>query len=383
MATLADPLDDVLGAKTAKTLAEELDLHTVEDLLRHYPRSYATQGQSLSEQRPEDGTHVTVVGVVDEVKKIPMRNRRGYRVEVRIVAEGRSVRATFFNAKVAYNIRVGKRGMFSGTVKTYRGEWGLTHPDYLILPDEGDSFDDVVGSGDLAGMARSAQGESGVDMSIFARPLTPVYPATAKIQTWDIFRCVLDVFDKLDAIQDPLPAAMRAEHGLMGLEQALRWIHLAERRAEVDDAKERLRFDEAVAVQLVLAQAPARIRGTDRAGVSAAPGRARRRVRRDAAVRVDRRAARGRRRDRRRPVPITPDEPDAAGRGRLRQDDRRAAGDAAGGRRRDAVCTARAHRGARGAAPPLAAHDARPARHGRGTRRRRTRDAGRACSPGR
>lgn len=33
-----------LGPATAKVLAEALDLHTVGDLLHHYPRRYAERG---------------------------------------------------------------------------------------------------------------------------------------------------------------------------------------------------------------------------------------------------------------------------------------------------------------------------------------------------
>ena len=41
---MSTPLERVLGAKTARSMAESLDLHTVRDLLRHYPRRFATRG---------------------------------------------------------------------------------------------------------------------------------------------------------------------------------------------------------------------------------------------------------------------------------------------------------------------------------------------------
>ena len=68
----------------------------------------------------------------------------------------------------------------------------------------------------------------------------------------------------------------------------------------------------------------------------------------------------GRRRDRRRPRRDGSDEPPRAGRGRLGQDPRGAAGDARGRRLRRAVGAARADRGARGAAPALDRAHARP-----------------------
>ncbi len=43
--TLETPLSRVLGPKTAKGMAEQLNLHTVRHLLRHYPRRYARRGE--------------------------------------------------------------------------------------------------------------------------------------------------------------------------------------------------------------------------------------------------------------------------------------------------------------------------------------------------
>ena len=42
--TVETPLAKVLGPKTAKGMAEQLNLNTVRDLLRHYPRRYAGHG---------------------------------------------------------------------------------------------------------------------------------------------------------------------------------------------------------------------------------------------------------------------------------------------------------------------------------------------------
>ena len=44
MATLETPLRDVVG-RAAKALDDGLDLQTVGDLLRHYPRRYAERGK--------------------------------------------------------------------------------------------------------------------------------------------------------------------------------------------------------------------------------------------------------------------------------------------------------------------------------------------------
>ncbi|WP_063059634.1 ATP-dependent DNA helicase RecG [Nocardia sienata] len=260
MATLSDRLDHLLGAKAAASLADAFDMHTVEDLLRHYPLRYATQGQPLTEEAPEDGAHITVIGRVTKADLRPMRQRRGSLLKVVLdTGGGRGVDVTFFNGdKVKYAVRQGVRAMMSGTVNYWRpGQWNLSHPGYLILPeadDEEPTLTTVRGGGDLRGIAQSAKGADGVDMSFFDREFIPVYPATAKVQSWEILACVRQILDQLDPLADPLPAQVRDERELMPVGDALRLIHLPEHTSDIERARERLRFDEALALQLVLAE---------------------------------------------------------------------------------------------------------------------------------
>ncbi|MFC9787966.1 ATP-dependent DNA helicase RecG [Rhodococcus sp. NPDC127528] len=258
MATLTDRLDHLLGRKTADALAEAFDIHTVQDLLRHYPHRYATQGAELGEAKPEEGSHITLVATVTSAKVIAMKSRSGKFLKVVLSSDRQDIDATFFNPqKVAHAIKPGVRAMFSGNVKYFRERLGLTHPSYLILPsrDGSDAPAVVRGAGSLADMARSSQ-DSGaaVDMSIFDRPLIPVYPSTREVESWTLARCVRQVLDQLDEVDDPLPQSVRDDHGLIGLDEALRLVHLPETKDEVSRARDRLRFDEAASLQLVLAQ---------------------------------------------------------------------------------------------------------------------------------
>ncbi|MGF7124222.1 ATP-dependent DNA helicase RecG [Rhodococcus sp. BE178] len=262
MATLSDRLDHLLGAKTADALGEAFDIRSVEDLLRHYPHRYAAQGRELTEKEPEEGSHVTIIARVVSADVVNMKSRRGQMLKVVLAAESQSVDVTFFNPhKVKHAVRKGVRAMFSGTVKYFRGKWSLTHPSYLILPEPEESEDPIVpmahvqGAGALAGLARATQ-DSGaaVDMSIFDRELIPLYPATREVESWTLLRCVRQVLDQLDEVEDPLPRSIRDEHGLIGLDEALRTVHLPDTRDDIARAQERLRFDEAAALQLVLAR---------------------------------------------------------------------------------------------------------------------------------
>ncbi|AWG98801.1 ATP-dependent DNA helicase RecG [Rhodococcus ruber] len=263
MATLADRLDHLLGRKTAEALAESFGMTTVEDLLRHYPHRYATQGAELGDSQPAEGQHVTIIARVAKADEVRMKSRPGTRLAVVLESDRQKIDVTFFNPhKVKYNIKPGVRGMFSGTVKYFRDKWSLAHPSYIILPEpRGPEIGGaaprparVRGAGALAGMARSAQGDGGIDMSIFDRALIPMYPATRDVESWTVMRCVRQILDQLETIDDPLPDWVRREHGLIGLDEALRRIHLPDDRDDVTAARERLRFDEAAAVQLVLAR---------------------------------------------------------------------------------------------------------------------------------
>ena len=68
--TLASPLRDAVGAKTANALADKLDLHTVGELLHHYPRRYAERGEVSDLGALEIGEHV------DRPDVLVLRGRR-------------------------------------------------------------------------------------------------------------------------------------------------------------------------------------------------------------------------------------------------------------------------------------------------------------------
>ena len=59
--TLRDPLIRPLGRKASDALENVFGLHTVGDLLRHYPRRYYTRGELSGLAALREGDHVTVL----------------------------------------------------------------------------------------------------------------------------------------------------------------------------------------------------------------------------------------------------------------------------------------------------------------------------------
>ena len=254
MAKLTDRLDAILGAKAARALDEVFAIRTVDDLLRHYPRKYS-QGMTVrgeDDDPPVEGEHITFVGEIEKAE-VRWTNRQPKREYLVVTLSNRrpKVTATFFNAKYLKNDLVaGTKLMLSGEVGYFRTTMQLTHPAFLVLDSpKGRTF----GTKSLKAIADTAGDEAGgLSMSAFERDFFPIYPASAKLQSWDIYACVRQVLDVLEPVPDPLPETLVHQRDLVSEDAALRAIHLAENQIDRDRARQRLTVDEAVGLQWAL-----------------------------------------------------------------------------------------------------------------------------------
>jgi ATP-dependent DNA helicase RecG len=238
MTTFDDKLAPLLGAKSADALEAGLGVLTVGDLLRHYPRRYDERGKLTDIASLELDEYVTVQARVKSANKRQMRTRRGSMLEAVLTDGTSTLNCVFFSGpanKAAKELLPGRQALFAGKVGKFRNVLQLAHPEYELL----DGTDDKSAVEDFAG------------------GFIPVYPAAKGIQSWNIANCVkqlLDVWDGVPDEADPLPRELRERHGLVPLEQALRDVHRPRGWAEVTVAQQRLKWDEALAVQLALAQ---------------------------------------------------------------------------------------------------------------------------------
>ncbi|GAA0801239.1 ATP-dependent DNA helicase RecG [Spirilliplanes yamanashiensis] len=238
--TVDVPLGKILG-KTADALGKHLDLHTVGDLVYHFPRRYDERGEHTDMRALTVGEDVTLMAQVIRTSVRPMRQRKGQMLEITIGdGSGATLTCTFFNqAWRERELRQGRWGLFAGKVTEFRGKRQLNGPDYMLLAADG-----------------SVDAEAEIEE--FAGALIPVYPAAAAVPTWTIARCVKTVLDVFEAPADPLPGTLRATHNLIGLDRALREIHRPTAQDDLAKAKRRLKWDEAFAVQVTLVQRRAR-----------------------------------------------------------------------------------------------------------------------------
>lgn len=240
MADLTTKLIDVVGDRTAKVLESGIGARTVGDLLRHYPRRYMVRGELTDISELREGDEVTILAEVFSTNARSLRGRKGTILEV-VVTDGTSkLSLTFFNqAWRERDLRLGRQGLFAGKVGIFNGKRQLSHPDYELIPDGSDV-------------------DSAIDE--FAGKYLPVYPATAKMPSWKLAQCIKLAVDSLDEVTDFLPDEIRKKHGYPTLKEALVHLHQPDDIDQADQARQRLTFDEAFLLQLLLVVRRAELR---------------------------------------------------------------------------------------------------------------------------
>jgi ATP-dependent DNA helicase RecG len=231
-------LDRLVGARTATALDKAFGIRTAGDLLRHYPRRYVERGQltDLSALRVDE--HATVIARIDSATSRTYKDRRTGRAERRaevVVTDGTgTLLLTFFKVRKwrLAQLQAGRLGMFAGKVGEFRGRRQLTHPEMRL-------FDETTERGEVEELFES---------------IIPVYPASAQLASWKIQGAVKVVLDQVTGLDDPVPEPVRRRHDLLGLTEALRLVHRPQSEHDHREARRRLRFEEALVMQVVLAQ---------------------------------------------------------------------------------------------------------------------------------
>jgi ATP-dependent DNA helicase RecG len=243
MSTLESSLAKDLGDRTAKALEKAFGMKTVGDLLRHYPRRYVARGELSDIAELADGEEATVLA---EISAVNLRRASGRTILEVVVTDGSAkMWLTFFNQPWREKeLRIGRTGMFAGKVGSFNGKRQLSHPDYQLIPD-GNDVDEA-----LAG---------------FAGKFLPVYPSASKLPSWKLAQCVEIVLDALELLPDYMPKEVLKDLGYPDFTTALGDIHRPPSLEAAALARTRLTFDEALLLQILLAQRRAEIASLDAA----------------------------------------------------------------------------------------------------------------------
>ncbi len=221
----------MLGEKTAKAFARQLDIKTTGELLQHYPRRYLKRGELTKIADLPVGEIATVVGEIVAVSARYIKGRGGHILEASI-SDGTSVLslAFFGQAWRKDELTKGRRGFFSGKVGMFSGKLQLAHPDYEL-------FDEIT----------EAEAKAWAELPI------PVYPATSTLPSWRIEKAIRQVLGQTQ-IEEVIPKEILEKQHLIGLASAIHKIHQPTKDADYEAAIESLKFHEALLLQLGLIQ---------------------------------------------------------------------------------------------------------------------------------
>lgn len=220
-ALLAAPLLRLpgVGEKRAGQLAR-LGLHTVSDLLFHFPRAYENRGDVVSlagtQEPARAGARQAVILTVSTAPRRSRLKNRMTLLKFRAFDDSGTCEVAFFNQDyLADSFPIGAVFRFFGRVERTGRGFSLTNP----------AFEPYTEGSALP-------------------PLFPVYPLTEGLSNKLISGLIRQAMPAIARMEDPLPEDIREREGLCTLAFALRTVHCPPDFQSLHTAKTRLAFDE-------------------------------------------------------------------------------------------------------------------------------------------
>lgn len=216
-----------VGPDRAAVLAEELGVRTMRQMLEHYPFRYV-----------DKSSFSTVAGLTAFSGEVQIKGQiTGWETvgagrQSRLVAyfkdsTGEIELVWFKGAKwISRSLKANVPLIVYGKVNDFKGKKSIPHPE-IYAPETQQSS-----------------------------ALEPVYSTTDKLtkkglHSKGLGKIIYGILKtELAQIQDPLSEAFRTKHGLIGLPQALQWIHFPKSVEHLEAAKKRIKFDEFFFLQL-------------------------------------------------------------------------------------------------------------------------------------
>lgn len=220
------PLSTLRGVGAARAaLLEKLGLHTIADVLFCYPRRYEDYAGLKTISQLAFGELVTVLGKVWDAGL--SETRSGRKLFKAVLSDGTGfLEVSWFNQPyLADRIKSGMMIKVTGKVGEFLGRPTMVSPEWEAVERE-----ELKSSG-----------------------LLPVYPLTEGL-TQKVIRSIVEQTLNVWAqrVPETLPAALRERYQLWPIAQALRKIHFPEDRAQLQAARRRLGFEEALILQIGL-----------------------------------------------------------------------------------------------------------------------------------
>lgn len=217
-----------VGAALEKRLLR-LGIHTVEDLLFHFPFRYEDYSDVYSIQHLQAGMETTVRATIELIaaKRSP---RKHTMITEAVVSDGSAqMRIVWFGQPyIAKTLKVGDEVFFSGKVKDDMFGLQMVSPSYEKARNQEDKKTNTTHT---------------------AR-IVPMYPLTTGITQKQIRMLMKQVVPLAEKLEEWIPEDIRDRADIMGMVEALEQIHFPEEADSLRHAERRLKFDELFLLQL-------------------------------------------------------------------------------------------------------------------------------------
>jgi len=228
---ILSPVGTIKGVgKVISTQLRKRGVHTVYDLLYLLPRSYQDRREFVPLRHIKPGRAALIRGKILKISRRQFKHRAI--LEMTIVGGGRALSARWMGAPLyLFKHKRGEEIILYGQFRTSADQLVTYHPE-IIAGGESQEIGGIV----------------------------PVYPELQGISQRGLRRILRDTVTRLTGeLEDPLPARIREEQGLLPLDEAFREVHFPTKsrfealRTRRWSPLRRLIFDELFMVQLALA----------------------------------------------------------------------------------------------------------------------------------
>lgn len=212
-------------------LLRQKDVITVEDALYYLPRAYEDRRHFKKLKDLVPGKRETAFGAIQRVALQPIRTRKQPMLVMTLADPSGIILATWFRYNAKYMMtryKVGMHVVFSGEIRVFNFQKGITHPDLEIIDNPH------------------------VKSLHFGR-IVPIYSLTEGLYQKTLRRILKNVLDlHLKNLEDPLPKEILKRYELPDLPTSFQLAHFPEELFP-EKARKRLVFDEFFFLELGLA----------------------------------------------------------------------------------------------------------------------------------
>ena len=214
---ITDPIGSMkgVGPKTAALFAK-LNIYTVEDLIRFYPRTYLSYKEPVDVREAEVGERVAVRASIQsyvDIKKI--RNLR--LVTCMAKDASGSVKLLWYNCPFLKQVfHIGQTFIFVGDLSIRNHQFVMEHPEYYTEQ----QYATLIAS------------------------MQPVYPLTEGLSNKVVTKLIKTAMEQIDQLEDKVPECVIERYQLMALKDAVTGTHFPTNAEQLLECRNRLVFDE-------------------------------------------------------------------------------------------------------------------------------------------